>query len=315
MKKYYFLDCPDGFYSCPKDVPGGSVNDEINIFEADCNVIYDIYDDLANRYSDYVTKTKMGSVSGYDFNKYTFKNYEMENVSDYECKPFKVIITTAVHGYEPGCAWTTAHFFKLMCENPDDKILGFLRRNVIFEVLPLVNPYGFSKNIRANENGTDINRNFDCEWISIWDKEHGYYAGDYPHSETETLLVDKFLKENSDAEVMIDYHNISRPYPLIYVDGSDAIGLAYSVFNTLSHKWQNEYETIQKNCILGSTKRSGQGGMLAKYARRVIGLNSFTLETPEGMEGISTAFYDENTIHTALEVLVNTILAIVKSYR
>lgn len=313
MKRYFFIDSPKGIYSSPKDVEGGSVNDKTDIFKAGCNVIYDIYDDLAERFCDYVNKVKIGEVSGYDYNRYTFSNYDIENASSFPVKPFKIILITAVHGYEPGCAWTAAQFFKLMCENPDDEILGFLRRNVVFEVLPIANPYGFANNKRANENDTDINRNFDYDWVSIWNKDHyGYYAGDFPGSEPETKMIIEFLKENSDAEWLIDYHNISRPYPLIFAKKEDDARLAYSVFSALTYKWQKEYEGIEKDRILGTVRNSGQGGMLAKYANGKLGINSLCLETPELMQGVSENMYDKNTVRTALDVLVNTILALVK---
>lgn len=62
--KHYFLDVPNGIYSCPDYIEGGSEKDAVNLFQADCKVIYDIYDDLAERFPQFVTKTTMGEVDG-----------------------------------------------------------------------------------------------------------------------------------------------------------------------------------------------------------------------------------------------------------
>jgi len=200
--KYYFLNKPQGIYSAPMDIPGGSVNDEITLIESDCNVIYDIYDDLAHRFPQYVTKTKMGEVSGYDFNRYCFRNFPLENTSDFPVRPFKLCIVTSIHGYEQGCAWTAAQFFRLMLENPDDPTLGFLRRNVVFEVIPVANPWGFSHNERRNEVGVDLNRNFEEDFIPGMDPASKYYGGEAPCTEAETKLLMQFIEENMDAEAL-----------------------------------------------------------------------------------------------------------------
>lgn len=312
--KHYFLDVPNGIYSCPDYIEGGSEKDAVNLFQADCKVIYDIYDDLAERFPQFVTKTTMGEVGGYAFNRYRIAYYDIENTSGFALKRFKIAMTTSIHGYEPGCAWTAAHFFKLMCEHPEDEILSFLLRNVVFEIVPLGNPCGFAKNIRTNGNGVDINRNFPTDWVSVVPKGHSYYAGDTPSSEPETQLLMQFVEKNTDADWFIDYHNRSKPLPLFYIQDEEHLQIAYSVFATLTHKWQKQYDKVEKDRILGFVAKSAGAGMFSNYVYKK-GLRIFTLETPEQMGGISEKMYDQKTIHTAMDVLVNTLLALVKSNR
>lgn len=312
--KYYFLEDFIGTYSAPKDIPGGSVHDNVNLLESDCNVIYNIYDELVEKYPHYVTKKKLGEAFSWDMNSYTIANFDLENKSYFPLQRFKICIVTSIHGYEQGCAWTTAQFFKLLCENTDNSALNFLRRNVVFEVLPIANPWGFSHNERKNGHGIDLNRNFKEHFVYNADPSTGYYGGESPCSETETKLIMDFIENNLDAQVVLDYHNIAKGYPLFYVHNQKDVPLAYSVFSTLTDKWKKEYPQFPQDRILGLVRPSATAGKFADY---LIGKNlwGLTMETPWCMPDIGEEKYDSATIRTALEVLVNTLLAIVRSYR
>lgn len=310
-EKYYFLDDLRGIFDCPDTIKGGSVNDEVSLTSSDCSVIYNIYDELAARYPQYVTKTKLGEVSGYDYNKYTFNNLPLINESRYQNKKAKIVLVAGIHGYEQGTCWVMAQFFKLLCENKDDAILGFMRRNVVFEVVPVANPYGFAHNQRKNGNGVDINRNFDVSWVKVDDATLDYYGGESAHSETETKLLVQLLNDNLDADYVLDYHNIANGYPLFYLGDNDQVRLCNSVFSALTHKWTNEYNGLPTDRLLGYCK-TGSYGALGTYAR-TLKLKSFTLETPWRMPVIGSAQYDKATTITGMETLVNTIVAILKN--
>lgn len=311
--RYYFLNKPQGIYSAPMTVPGGSVSDEVKLTRSDCNVIYDLYDDLLRRFPQFVTKTTMGQVSGYDFNRYTFRNFPPENTSDFPVRPFKICIVTSIHGYEQGCAWTAAQFFRLMLETPDDPTLDFLRRNVVFEVIPVANPWGFSHNQRRNEAGVDLNRNFEKDFIYGMDPASMYYGGEAPCTEEETKLLMRFIEENMDAEAVFDYHNIGKGYPLFYVYTEKEMSLALSVFTELTEKWTKEYPEFPGDRILGRVRPNGKEGMFADYLLDK-GLWALTLETPWCMSDIGKEQYDSATIRCAVDVLVNAISAIVASF-
>ena len=125
--KYFFLD---NAYSAPWDVPGGSAEDAVALTKSDCSVVYGIYDDLAAKYPEFVTKRVLGNVFGWDVNAYSFAGALPENTSDFAIPRFKVCIVSSIHGYEQGCAWTAAHFFRQLMEDTNDPNLAFLRRNV-----------------------------------------------------------------------------------------------------------------------------------------------------------------------------------------
>ena len=155
MSAFFFLD---KVYQAPDTIKGGALSDETPLTKSTCQVVYDLYDQLLK--CPYVTKKELGEAFGRKIYNYTFKNFELENFSKFQPKKYKILIVTSIHGYEQGSAWTTAQFFKELCEDKDDEILGFIRRNVIFEVIPVLNPWGFDHNDRKNGNQVDLNRNF-----------------------------------------------------------------------------------------------------------------------------------------------------------
>lgn len=308
---FFFTDSPRGIYSAPS-IPGGSVNDKTVLTESDEQVIYDIYDELVELHPNNVKKQVLAEVFGKKINRYTFSNLTIENkspTSDLAYKPFKICIITSIHGYEQGCAWTTAQFFKLLYSK-DDPHLTYLRRNVVFDVIPVANPSGFSKNKRKNDNGVDLNRNYEPDFIASDDPNSWGYGGPYPASEIETQAIMGFIEENLDAKLVLDYHNIDKGYPLFYVYGQKDVQLAQSVFASLSEKWQHEYPEFPNDQLLGYVRANGHRGMLCDYVISK-GLWVLTMETPWCMPEIGKEQYDEKTIRCALDVLVNTFFAVV----
>jgi hypothetical protein len=309
MDMFFFTGFPTGVFSAPRAVPGGSIHDAVNLTNCGPQVIYEIYDRLAAAHPSHVTKQVMGEVDGQPINRYTFSNFPLENTSSFTVRPFKVCIITSIHGSEQGCAWTAAQFFRLMFEDPNDPHLGFLRRNVVFDVIPVANPWGFANNQRKNKNGVDLNRDYNAWFYGKNPPDSSEYAGPYPGSETETQVIMDFVKENLDAQVVLDYHNIGQGYPLFYVYDQKDVQLAASVFTELTAKWQREYPQFPKDRLLGRVRPNGHEGMLADYLIQNK-LWVLTMETPGRMPDIGAEKYDAPTIRCALDVLVNTLLTL-----
>lgn len=309
---FFFSGFPTGCYSAPSDIPGGSKNDTVNLTDSDESVIYNIYDELSSSFPNYVTKSVVGEAFSKKINRYTFAFPSLENSTDLSAKPFKVCIITGLHGYEQGSAWTAVQFFRLLCNNKNDPHLGFLRRNMVFDVIPVANPWGFSHNKRKNGNGVDLNRNFEPDFIEGQASDAWGYGGPFPCSETETQVLMRFIEENEDAEVVLDYHNIDKGYPLFYVYGERDVQLAQSVFTLLTEKWQGEYQKLPTDRLLGRVKGNGHKGMFSDYliSKKLWVL---TMETPWCMPEIGREQYDSVTIRCALDVLVNTLLIIAQN--
>ena len=311
MNNFFFQGLSHGVYSSPMDVPGGSIHDKTALTQSTHGVIYDIYDALLRDHPKRVTKEVIGEAHGCEIRRYTFKNYEMPNFTSTPATPFKVAIVAAIHGYEQGSAWTLAHFFRLLLTSKDEK-LAFLRRNIVFDVIPVANPWGFDHNDRKNKNEVDLNRNFAPFFCADKEKSSAEYAGEAPESEAETKALMKFIEENTDAQVVIDYHNIARGNPLFYVYGQRDIDLANAVFSALTDKWKEEYPALPEDEILGRVRPNGGAGMFADHAIDK-GLWVLTMEAPWCMPVIGKEQYDAPTIRIALDVLVNTLLAIARS--
>ncbi len=306
---FYFPGVPAGCYSAPKDLPGVSCEDPFDLNESAPQAIYDIYDALAQDYPQFVKKQALGLVSGLEMNRYSFSNFPLDNASPFPHEQFKICIVTSIHGSEKGCAWTAAKFFDLMYRSCDPH-LQFLRRNVVFEVLPVANPYGFANNQRKNENEVDLNRNFAAGFIPGKDISSTEYGGPFPYSETETQLVMQFIEDNLDARVVLDYHNMGKRYPLFFVYGQKDVQLAYGVFTMLTDQWQAEYPEFSGNRLIGYVRPNGNEGMFADYLLEKK-LWPITLETPMKMPVIGKEKYDAVTMRCALELLVNTLMTIV----
>lgn len=301
---------PSGIYSAPEKVEGGSCEDSVDLLHSGEEVIYNVYDSLAERFPYYVKKQVVGEVFGKTINRYTFANPPLENNSGFMPKPFKVCVISSIHGYEQGSAWTAAQFFNLLCNNTDDPHLSYLRRNVVFDVIPVANPWGFAHNDRRNGNGVDLNRNFSPHFRALDDITSEEYGGKFPESETETQVLMRFIEENSDADLVLDYHNIASGYPLFYVYGERDVAVADRVFSGLSQKWQNEYPELPKDRLLGRVKPNGGFGMFADYLLEKK-LWVLTMEAPWCMPVIGKLKYDAKTIRCSLDFLVNTLLAVV----
>ena len=294
---------PEKTWNCPKDIPGGSCDDTMDLAEASEYVIYDIYDALTKRFPGQVTKQVMGEVFSHKIHRY--KIFPRQEIR------YRIPIVTALHGREAGCAWTAAHFFRLLLEGTDPQ-LDILRNHVYFDVIPVANPWGFANNQRKNGNGIDLNRNFAPEFVYDRDPEEPEYGGPFPGSETETQVLMQLVEENMDALVVLDYHNVGKRYPLYYTYGGPELQLAETVFPALTKKWQQEYPELRDVPALGLHKPNGHEGMFADYIISK-GLWALTMETPMTMPGLSKNKFDIPSIHISLEVLVNTLLTITNS--
>jgi hypothetical protein len=67
---------------------------------------------------------------------------------------YKVFINAAIHGNEPAGAECAVRFVERLAKNPQQY------RNTAFDIIPIVNPWGWVHNIRFNRDGNDINRDF-----------------------------------------------------------------------------------------------------------------------------------------------------------
>ena len=67
---------------------------------------------------------------------------------------YKVLLTGGVHGEEPAGVEIMVQMIETLAENPQKY------ENMYFDIVPIVNPWGWSHDIRFDRDGIDVNRDF-----------------------------------------------------------------------------------------------------------------------------------------------------------
>lgn len=163
---------------------------------------------------EYATQTVIGSsVEGRDITAYHFGTGDTE-----------ILLIGGIHG---GYSWNTAllgnEFVAHFNENE-----GAVPEGVRLTVIPVMNPDGLNKVVsdtsdfvagdvntssevrisgRFNENGVDLNRNFDCVWQAegVW-QSRSVSGGDEAFSEPESQAVRDYV-ENSNPDAVVVYYS------------------------------------------------------------------------------------------------------------
>ena len=171
------------------------------------------WENLRKKYPDYITKTLLGKdTSGtIDMYRYDFKPEIVlltGSVQDgvnkiYTKDDYPIIIMDAcIHGAERPCAKALLNLMDLIANAKDYSILGWLRNNIHFVILPLANPWGYKNDTRTNVNHVDLNRNFEPLWVyGSDDSEDDRYRGTAPLSEKESQYINAILSECSEKAV------------------------------------------------------------------------------------------------------------------
>ena len=91
----------------------------------------------------------------------------------------KVLITAGVHGNEPAGVESAVRLAEPLARDPDTY------RKFAFEIIPMVNPWGWSRDLRFKQQGIDINRDF----VSLASQEARIISG-YLQRKQYHLIVD-----------------------------------------------------------------------------------------------------------------------------
>ena len=217
------------------------------------NDIYGIYDEMVSNNSNYVTRTLLGKDASntYDIYSYKFTPPILEG-SDIKGKTIpKIIIITNTHGEEKAGTISLMNFMEDVCNRwREDKILEFVRWNIELIIVPIVNPYGFSRSKKTNYNGVDLNRNYDYNWGNQGsaDPTNEFYRGTEPFSEVETQYIRDILLNNLDAIAHFDYHMNGN-------SGESYNDLCWMVLKTFKDK-AYEFKSLAKHVIFKHTNES-----------------------------------------------------------
>ena len=179
--------------------------------------IYSKFDELHAANSSYITKTDLGASSdnshlyAYDFKPKFIGNAKKDLI--------KIIIISGQHGFEKSSVYGLYYLMYDIVHNwTESSILDYLRNNVEFLVVPIVNRYGFDNNEYKNANGVNLNRNYDFNFTPGSDTTSSSYGGAEAFSELETKIVRDLVLSNTDAFMFIDWHTNGKYAVSKYTD-------------------------------------------------------------------------------------------------
>lgn len=208
--------------------------------------IVESWDNLQKKYPDYISKTNLGKeTSGtLDMYRYDFvpeivplEAAVLDGMNKiYTKNDYPVVIMGAcIHGAERPCAKALLNLMTLIANAKDYSILGWLRNNIHFVIIPLENPWGYKNNKRTNVNQVDLNRNFEPFWEKGDDTtENQRYRGTAPLSEKETQYIDSILNECADKAVCyysFHTHGVFTSYSMMTNFSSPAMYLLNDMQN------------------------------------------------------------------------------------
>lgn len=208
--------------------------------------IVSAWDSLQKKYPNYISKTNLGKETSGSLDMYRY-DFVPEivlleaSVQDginkiYTKNDYPIVIMGAcIHGAERPCAKSLLNLMTLIANAKDYSILGWLRNNIHFVIIPLENPWGYKNDKRTNVNQVDLNRNFE----PFWEKgenttENQRYRGTAPLSEKETQYIDSVLKECADKAVCyysFHTHGVFTAYNMMTNFSSPALYLLNEMQN------------------------------------------------------------------------------------
>lgn len=112
-----------------------------------------------------------------------------------------VLVIGCFHGDEPQGKYLIEKYLE-----------GNPKTNLRF--IPCLNEYGYQNNIRTNENGVDLNRNFPTKNWTLSEKD-SYYGGSEPASEVQTKFLINAITKNKPTLIL----SLHAPYKVVNYDG------------------------------------------------------------------------------------------------
>lgn len=282
--------------------------EEIGVSHENINTdyIFSLYDALVEEYPDNIRKITIKS-DDESFTNYVYEIstgeycptvktvYGTQFSADEHIKKPKYLVLNAFHGSERKTVFSTYRFIRDVLKGHN--VPQVFKEGATIQVLPVANPVGFNAFEYRKPNGVDINHNFDWNW------KEGKSSGAYPASEPETQVITKWLNDNSDAELFIDFHNNGMVNENVAIIGTlnnddaervkkialrgidrvipfwrDVIGYDSFVVPVMGETSITD-EREEKDVIFAYSVSAEVGGSAFSYAQNVLGIPSFVMET------------------------------------
>lgn len=258
-----------------------------------------------------VTKKELGKDES---GLYTIWSYEFMPLKPKR----KVLLSSGMHTYELPASFGLARWVKDLVES-NDEVFQYLRKNVHFSIIPIINPWGFNQNPKkyGNVNGVNPNRNFD-DWSGAWEDFPVYtpsqnewnVKGDAPFSEAETKILCDWVKSNMDASFYIDCHTgvgLGRGDVWIYyLSNNPLLSKILAAYNALISYYQSTYGSST------GTKTIDDETMIdGRYYQNVLGMPKITIEQTGPGNRTSWGMTNQNNNPAAIKEYARQIHAFV----
>lgn len=164
--------------------------------------------------------------------------------------PIERLIVAGIHGgYEANTVELARALIEYLKANP-----GEIPPDKTLYILPVLNPdgyaLGFGDQGRLNDNGVDLNRNFNAFWTNAWSTTNCWNslpvsAGTSPESELETQALVQFIKAHPAIDALISYHSAGLG---IFAGGQPADLASQNLAQALSEVSSYPYPPVNNGC-------------------------------------------------------------------
>jgi hypothetical protein len=204
---------------------------------------------------------------------------------------YRVLLSGGIHGNEPAGVEIMVQMVEALAQNPQKY------ENTAFDIIPIVNPWGWSHDIRFNRDGRDVNRdfsNFKCQESTI--------VRDFVEGKRYNLIIDDHEDPDAAGFYMYQY-------------GNPDTWLSRKLINTI----RNMGYPIEQNISMvilktkdGLIDAPRWGLLYMKLTRQLSITNYFRLSNSDSVYTIETptrlSWEDRIKVHkTALEMLLESL--------
>lgn len=279
--------------------------------------VYSWYDELLNDSERHSKKTIGTDGVGNPIYAYRFNAPRVEDEGEgrQEEKIPKMFLISGIHGLEKAGVYNLYNGMKAIIEDwRTDERLETLRFNADYIVVPIINPDGFDRSRRQNENDVDLARNFPERWSGGSDNPDDVtYQGPYPLSEAGSQALADLLEEHAEETILfLSHHNFGSSDGFVWIPSASKLqtDLAKKVIAKLSREWQKENEWLPQDndWFVGRATASTSAGSETTYASS-LGIQSNVLEISHTFPYEDNPVeYSSSTFTFGVEVLINWLL-------
>lgn len=278
--------------------------DALEVPEDRLSYFYGLYDSLAERYPEYITKIDCDAevrksgidtpdyMDGYPIYMYKFSPVFTPNgggldVTETSASKLKVFIVSGTHP-EYVSIFDLYHTMRLICEGwQEDRNLDALRWECEFYIMPCSGSYGVQHASRTNYNGVNLNRNMPTkDWIPTG-ANTTEYSGESAASEYETRVL-LYYYEQIAPHIFIDHHNtnVGDHKNLMFITSplQSCVDIGANHISTMTRRWKKRFcDTFPTDGVIyGFSRISQEKGLRSVYACEN-GAFGFTYESQDAV--------------------------------